>query len=128
MMRMVSSSSTFSGFPTCEPPKPRADTFSPVSPRVRYGIPDGTDEFLMSIEIQENRRALPRVRNRSTGSSHMPAICENEALGASLANNIAVKYMLRKSTCVAGVLAVGLLMCGGVSNAFAQQPASDNTK
>ena len=36
--------------------------------------------------------------------------------------------MHRKSTCVGGVLAVGLLMGGGVSNAFAQQPASDNTK
>ena len=55
-------------------------------------------------------------------------MCENEALGGSLANNIGVKYMFRKSTCVAGVLAVGLLMGGGVSNAFAQQPAPDNTK
>ena len=36
-----------------------------------------------------------------------------------------------KSTCVAGALAVGLLVGGGVTNAFAQQdkaPASDNTK
>jgi hyperosmotically inducible periplasmic protein len=36
-----------------------------------------------------------------------------------------------KSTCVAGALAFGLLVGGGVSNAFAQQekaPASDNTK
>ena len=36
--------------------------------------------------------------------------------------------MFRKSTCLAGVLAAGLLMGGGVSNAFAQQPAPDNTK
>src|SRR3954463_4450043 len=126
MMRMVSSSSTFSGFPTCEPPKPRADTFSPVSPSVRYGIPDSTDEFPMSIEIQENRPALPRVRFHSTAQAHMPGICEKRAFGAWLANNIGVKYMFRKSTCVAGMLAVGLLLGGGASNAFAQQPASDN--
>jgi hyperosmotically inducible periplasmic protein len=58
----------------------------------------------------------------------MRITCENSALGASIANKQAVKYMLRKSTCVAGVLAVGLLMGTGVSNAFAQQPATDNTK
>ena len=36
-----------------------------------------------------------------------------------------------KSTCVAGALALGLLVGGGVTNAFAQQekaPAPDNTK
>ena len=58
----------------------------------------------------------------------MRITCENPALGVSIANNKAVKYMFRKSTYAAGVLAAGLLMGGGVSYTFAQQPAPDNTK
>jgi hyperosmotically inducible protein len=54
--------------------------------------------------------------------------CENSSFGVSIAHGKAVKYMFRKSTCAAGVLAAGLLMGGGVSYTFAQQPAPDNTK
>ena len=36
-IRMLSGSSTFLR-PRCQPPSPMADTFSPVFPRIRYGI------------------------------------------------------------------------------------------